>query len=131
MAPWKQQILPSNPFLRSCLDKKVVTSSVWRSSEQTCHWCYGFKVSFFQLSVECIPKVPLEQFILQADDPISSPRPAGSTFWWKEWNRALLRVVIEVFVLTVERFADHPTLRNVWFRYLPESISDFFTSSMN
>ena len=31
-----------------------------------------------------------------------------------------------MFLLAVERFADHPTLRNVWFRYLPKSISDSF-----
>jgi hypothetical protein len=34
--------------------------------------------------------------------------------------------VTDTFLLAVERFVDHPTLRNVWFRYLPESISDSF-----
>ena len=86
--------------------------------------CYGFKVSIFQLSVECIPKVPLEQFILQADFITSASRE--DVLVDKEWNQALLRGVIEAFILAVERFADHPTLRNVWFRYLPESISDSF-----
>jgi hypothetical protein len=34
--------------------------------------------------------------------------------------------VTDTFLLAVERFVDHPTLRNVWFRYLPQSISDSF-----
>jgi hypothetical protein len=43
-----------------------------------------------------------------------------------EWNKALLRSVVDAFLLAVERFAEHPTLRDVWFRYLPKSISDSF-----
>jgi hypothetical protein len=43
-----------------------------------------------------------------------------------EWNKALLRSVVDTFLLAIERFAKHPTLRDVWFRYLPKSISDSF-----
>jgi hypothetical protein len=65
-----------------------------------------------------------EQFIVQADFITSSSREDVLTH--REWNQALLRGVIDTFLLAVERFADHPTLRNVWFRYLPESITDRF-----
>ena len=44
----------------------------------------------------------------------------------KQWNRALLLGVIKAFLLGLECFADHPTLRNVWFRHLFKSISDTF-----
>ncbi|KAI9443898.1 hypothetical protein H4582DRAFT_2071449 [Lactarius indigo] len=63
-------------------------------------------------------------FIVQADFITSASRE--DVLADKEWNRALLRSIIDTFLLAVNRFADHPTLRNVWFRYLPESISDSF-----
>ena len=44
----------------------------------------------------------------------------------KKWNRSLLESVVDALLLAVERFADHSTLRNVWFRYLPISIPDNF-----
>ncbi|KAI9442847.1 hypothetical protein BJY52DRAFT_1317492, partial [Lactarius psammicola] len=63
-------------------------------------------------------------FIVQADFITSASRE--DVLADKEWNRALLRSIIDAFLLAVDRFADHRTLRNVWFRYLPESISDSF-----
>ncbi|KAH9046334.1 hypothetical protein EDB83DRAFT_2227590 [Lactarius deliciosus] len=63
-------------------------------------------------------------FIVQADFITSASRE--DVLADREWNRALLRSIIDTFLLAVNRFADHPTLRNVWFRYLPESISDSF-----
>ncbi|KAI9442850.1 hypothetical protein BJY52DRAFT_1317510 [Lactarius psammicola] len=63
-------------------------------------------------------------FIVQADFITSASRE--DVLAHKEWNRALLRSIIDAFLLAVDRFADHRTLRNVWFRYLPESISDSF-----
>jgi hypothetical protein len=65
-----------------------------------------------------------EQFIVQADFITSAGREDVLT--QKEWNSALLGSVVDAFLLAVERFADHRTLRNVWFRYLPNSISDSF-----
>ncbi|KAH9037560.1 hypothetical protein EDB84DRAFT_1480937 [Lactarius hengduanensis] len=61
-------------------------------------------------------------FIVQADFITSASRE--DVLADREWNRALLRSIIDTFLLAVNRFSDHPTLRNVWFRYLPESISD-------
>ena len=66
----------------------------------------------------------VEQFIIQADFLTSASRE--DVLAHKDWNRALRGSVIDAFLLAVERFADHPTLRNVWFRYLPDSISDSF-----
>lgn len=63
-------------------------------------------------------------FIVQADFITSASRE--DVLEHKEWNSALLRSIIDAFLLAVERFVDHLTLRNVWFRYLPESISDSF-----
>jgi hypothetical protein len=85
---------------------------------------YGFNVSV--VLVVCVDECLIlwVQFIVQADFITSSSRE--DVLADKEWNRALLRGIIDAFLLAVERFADHPTLRNVWFRYLPESISDSF-----
>ena len=91
--------------------------------------CYGFNVSYFLLSVckhACINDILTEQFIVQADFITSASREDVLT--QKEWNKALLRSVVDAFLLAVERFADHPTLRDVWFRYLPKYISDSFFS---
>jgi hypothetical protein len=85
--------------------------------------CYGFNVSILLVCVECVHNF-LGQFIIQADFITSASRE--DVLAHKEWNRALLRGIIDAFLLAVERFVDHPTLRNVWFRYLPESISDSF-----
>ena len=63
---------------------------------------------------------------MQADFITSASREDVLT--QKEWNRSLRGSIIDAFLLAVERFADHPTLRNVWFRYLPISISDSFFS---
>jgi hypothetical protein len=79
------------------------------------------------LSVVCVDAnimLLLEQFIVQADFITSSSREDVLTH--SEWNQALLQGVIDAFLLAVERFADHPTLRNVWFRYLPQSITGKF-----
>ena len=79
---------------------------------------------FSVVCVECIRNVSWEQFIVQADFITSASRE--DVLAHREWNKALLRSITDTFLLAVERFADHPTLRNVWFRYLPESISDSF-----
>ncbi|KAI9435206.1 hypothetical protein F5148DRAFT_989928 [Russula earlei] len=68
--------------------------------------CYGFK------------------FIVQADFITSASREDVLTD--RSWNKALRGGVIEAFLLAITRFESDPTLRNVWFRYLPESISDSF-----
>ncbi len=44
----------------------------------------------------------------------------------KPWNDTLRKSVVDTFLLAIDRFRDHPVIRNVWFRYLPESISDSF-----
>ena len=69
-------------------------------------------------------EICFEKFIIQADFITSASRedvPAD-----KPWNLALRRSVIDAFLLSMERFRNDPTIRNVWFRYLPESISDSF-----
>ncbi|KAH8981074.1 hypothetical protein EDB92DRAFT_1805391 [Lactarius akahatsu] len=63
-------------------------------------------------------------FIVQADFITSASRE--DVLADREWNCALLRSIVDTFLLAVNRFADHPTLRNLWFRYLPEAISDGF-----
>ncbi|KAF8267008.1 hypothetical protein EI94DRAFT_1731509 [Lactarius quietus] len=63
-------------------------------------------------------------FIVQADFITSASRE--DVLADREWNRALRGSVIDAFLIAVERFKDYPTLRNVWFRYLPESIPDSF-----
>jgi hypothetical protein len=85
---------------------------------------YGFNVSVVRVVCVDVCLILWVQFIVQADFITSASRE--DVLAHKEWNRALLRGIIDAFLLAVERFVDHPTLRNVWFRYLPESISDSF-----
>jgi hypothetical protein len=86
--------------------------------------CYGFNVSLVSLVCVYVCLSLWVQFIVQADFLTSASRE--DVLAHKEWNKALRHGIIDAFLLAVERFADHPTLRNVWFRYLPESISDSF-----
>jgi len=44
----------------------------------------------------------------------------------KPWNDTLRKSVVDTFLLAIDLFKDYPAIRNVWFRYLPESISDRF-----
>ena len=66
----------------------------------------------------------MEQFIIQADFITSASRE--DVLEHNEWNKALSGSIVDAFVLAVERFAKHPTLCDVWFRYLPRSITDSF-----
>ena len=65
-----------------------------------------------------------EKFIIQADFITSTSRE--DVLADKPWNLALLGSVVDAFLLAMERFKNDSTIRNVWFRYLPESISDNF-----
>lgn len=68
--------------------------------------CYGFK------------------FIIQGDFMTSASRE--DVLADKPWNDTLRKSVVDAFLLAIDRFKDHPVIRNVWFRYLPEFISDSF-----
>ena len=65
-----------------------------------------------------------EKFIIQADFITSASRE--DVLADKPWNQALRGSVVDAFLFAMERFKNDPTIRNVWFRYLPESISDSF-----
>ena len=65
-----------------------------------------------------------EKFIIQADFITSASRE--DVLGDKLWNRSLRGSVVDAFLLAIRRFKNDPTIRNVWFRYLPESISDSF-----
>src|SRR6266851_2715963 len=65
-----------------------------------------------------------EKFIIQADFITSASRE--DVLGDKLWNQSLRGSVVDAFLLAVKRFKNDPTIRNVWFRYLPESISDSF-----
>jgi hypothetical protein len=65
-----------------------------------------------------------KQFIIQADFITSANRE--DILSDSSWNQALLASVIDTFLLAVDRFTHHRTLRYVWFRYLPNSIADSF-----
>jgi hypothetical protein len=70
-------------------------------------------------------EIPSQKFIIQADFITSASREDILT--QNTWNLALRGSVVDAFLLAVrQRFLDHPMLRNVWFRYLPESIADRF-----
>ncbi len=85
--------------------------------------CYGFKVCFLVWTKTCAEKC-YEKFIIQADFVTSASRE--DVLADKLWNAALRKSVVDTFLLAIDRFEDHPVIRNVWFRYLPESISDSF-----
>ncbi|KAH9955853.1 hypothetical protein BC827DRAFT_1235201 [Russula dissimulans] len=68
--------------------------------------CFGFK------------------FIIQADFITSASRE--DVLADKPWNKALRASVVDAFLLALIRFENDPVLRNLWFRYLPDSISDSF-----
>jgi hypothetical protein len=85
--------------------------------------CYGFKVCFLVWTKTCAEKC-YEKFIIQADFVTSASRE--DVLADKLWNEALRKSVVDTFLLAIDRFEDHPVIRNVWFRYLPESISDSF-----
>jgi len=65
-----------------------------------------------------------KKFIIQADFITSASRE--DVLADKPWNQALRGSVVDAFLLAIAQFQNDPTLRNVWFRYLPESISDKF-----
>src|SRR6266851_1400085 len=65
-----------------------------------------------------------EKFIIQADFITSASRE--DVLGDKLWNQSLRGSVVDAFLLAVKRFKNDPTIRNVWFRYLPEFISDNF-----
>jgi len=69
-------------------------------------------------------EICFEKFIIQADFITSASRE--DVLADKPWNLALRRSIIDAFLLSMERFKTDPTIRNVWFRYIPESISDSF-----
>jgi hypothetical protein len=64
------------------------------------------------------------KFVIQADFMTSASRE--DVLADKPWNDTLRKSVVDTFLLAIDRFKDHPVIRNVWFRYLPESISDSF-----
>jgi hypothetical protein len=89
--------------------------------------CYGFNVRTSYIQNHIYAETSCEKkkkFIIQADFITSASRE--DILAHNSWNQALRGSVIDAFLLAVERFADHPTLRNIWFRYLPESIADSF-----
>jgi hypothetical protein len=65
-----------------------------------------------------------EKFIIQADFITSASRE--DVLADKLWNKALRGSIVDTFLLAIDRFDNDPVIRNVWFRYLPESISDSF-----
>ena len=84
----------------------------------------GSRYNFLVGDMHNCAEICFEKFIIQADFITSTSRedvPAD-----KPWNLALRRSVIDAFLLSMERFKTDPTIRNVWFRYIPESISDSF-----
>jgi hypothetical protein len=85
--------------------------------------CYGFKVCFLVWTQTCAEKCH-GKFIIQADFMTSASRE--DVLADKPWNDTLRKSVVDTFLLAIDRFKDHPVIRNVWFRYLPESISDGF-----
>ena len=85
--------------------------------------CYGFKVNFLVWTQTCAENC-YEKFIIQADFMTSASRE--DVLADKPWNDTLRKGVVDTFLLAIDRFKDHPVIRNVWFRYLPESISDSF-----
>ncbi len=85
--------------------------------------CYGFKVCFLVWRQICAEK-RYGKFIIQADFITSASRE--DVLADKPWNDVLRKSVVDTFLLAIDRFKDHPLIRNVWFRYLPESISDSF-----
>jgi hypothetical protein len=85
--------------------------------------CYGFKVCFFVWTQTCAEKC-YGKFIIQADFMTSASRE--DVLADKLWNDTLRKSIVDTFLLAIDRFKDHPVIRNVWFRYLPGSISDSF-----
>ncbi|KAI0058520.1 hypothetical protein BV25DRAFT_1919220 [Artomyces pyxidatus] len=63
-------------------------------------------------------------FIIQADFLTSASREDVLTDL--PWNTTLRSGVVDAFLIAIEQFIQRPTLRDVWFRYLPEAISDTF-----
>jgi hypothetical protein len=84
---------------------------------------YGFKVCYLVWTQTCAEKCH-GKFIIQADFMTSASRE--DVLADKPWNDTLRKGVVDTFLLAIDRFKDHPVIRNVWFRYLPESISDSF-----
>lgn len=85
--------------------------------------CYGFKVRFPVWAQTCA-ETCYEKFIIQADFITSASRE--DVLADSPWNEALRGSIVDAFLLAIDRFDDDPVIRNVWFRYLPESISDSF-----
>ena len=77
-----------------------------------------------QFGRESVLKTCYEKFIIQADFITSASRE--DVLADKPWNEALRGSIIDTFLLAIDRFEGDPVMRNVWFRYLPESISDSF-----
>ncbi|KAI0260315.1 hypothetical protein BC834DRAFT_901531 [Gloeopeniophorella convolvens] len=63
-------------------------------------------------------------FIIQADFITSASRE--DILEDRPWNISLRNSVVDAFILAIERFLQHPKLRDTWFRYLPEAIADSF-----
>lgn len=85
--------------------------------------CYGFKVCF-PVWTQTHAETCYEKFIIQADFITSASRE--DVLADKPWNESLRGGVVDTFLLAIDRFDGDPVMRNVWFRYLPESISDSF-----
>lgn len=85
--------------------------------------CYGFKVCIL-VWIQTCAETCYGKFIIQADFMTSASRE--DVLADKPWNDTLRKSVVDTFLLAIDRFKDHPVIRNVWFRYLPESISDGF-----
>lgn len=85
--------------------------------------CYGFKVCVSDWTQTCSEKC-YGKFVIQGDFMTSASRE--DVLADKPWNDTLRKSVVDTFLLAIDRFKDHPVIRNVWFRYLPEFISDGF-----
>ena len=85
--------------------------------------CYGFKV-YLLVWIQTRAEKCFGKFIIQADFMTSASRE--DVLADKPWNDTLRKSIVDTFLLAIDRFKDHPVIRNVWFRYLPESISDRF-----
>jgi hypothetical protein len=84
----------------------------------------GSRYDFLVGGMHNCAETRFEKFIIQADFITSASRE--DVLADKSWNKALREGVVDAFLLAMERFRNDPTIRNVWFRYLPESISDSF-----
>ncbi|KAI0052020.1 hypothetical protein FA95DRAFT_1533561 [Auriscalpium vulgare] len=65
-------------------------------------------------------------FIIQADLLTSASREDVLTDLM--WNLSLRNSVVDAFMMAVDRFLESPSLRDVWYRYLPQEIPDSFFS---